>query len=257
MMLTDFVTLLHYSPVVNDGGPIYHEFHEHDWIKEPWNAFSSLFFLVPVFYWIWKLRGQYKRHIIITAILPLLFLNGVGSTMYHAFRAHQFWLTLDFLPALVMMLVLGTYFWTKITGTWKKGILVIPISIGLITALFYAMREGVIDIPDNSAPNIIYTINGLNFIGIPVFILLRRTNFYKWHLMAWTAVFLIGAVTFRSLDYPTDNPFPDLMPQGTHFLWHVISAFAVFSLGWYLYHLREFELNGGALDKKKSNTGRE
>lgn len=233
--------LLHYSPLVKDNGPIYHEFNELDYIKEPWNAVSSIFFLVPVIYWVWKLRGQYKEHYIITLILPLLAMNGIGSTMYHALRAHQGWLVLDFLPALIMMLILGTYFWTRILGKWWQGIMIIPLTTGLVALVMTAYRYGIIHIPDNTAPNVIYIINGLMFIGIPLTILMIRTNFAKWHLIALTAFFLIGAITFRSLDHPTPNPFPELMPQGTHFLWHIVSAFAVFSLGWYLYYLKDMK----------------
>lgn len=235
-------TLLHRHPAVLDRGPNYHEFHANWFIKEPWNAFSSLFFLVPVFYWVWKLRGQYKEHMIITALLPLLFLNGLGSTLYHAFRASNFWLMLDALPAAIMMLILGVYFWTRVTGSWKKGILIIPIAFGLIFGFFGLADAGVLHIDRDAGANFIYTLNGLSLLGAPIGIIMYRTHFYKWHLMALTALFLIGAVIFRSLDYPHDNPFPDLMPQGTHFLWHVVSAFAVFSLGWYLYYLKGLDL---------------
>lgn len=235
-------TLLHRHPAVTDNGPNYHEFHPEWFIKEPWNAFSSLFFLVPVLYWVWKLRGQYKEHLIISALLPLLFLNGIGSTLYHAFRTSNFWLFIDAAPAGVMMLILGSYFWTRITGSWKKGILVIPIAIGILFAFFGLARSGLIEINRDAGANFAYTLNGLSFIGIPAFLILYRTRLYKWHLIALTALFLIGAVIFRSLDYPHDNPFPELMPQGTHFLWHVVSAFAVFSLGWYLYYLKGLDL---------------
>lgn len=219
-----------------DNGPFYTEFLDQV-LREPWNAASSIFFLVPVFYWVWKLRGQYRKHMIITALLPLLFLNGIGSTVYHAYRAHNFWLFLDAFPALIMMLILGAYFWTRITGTWKKGILIIPIAISIMVIVF-----GLLNLPGNLRPNLAYTLNGLMFIGIPVGIIMKRTQFYKWKLMAWTALFLITAVVCRTLDDPTAEDaiqFPDWLSQGTHFLWHVVSAFAVFSLGWYLYYLRD------------------
>ena len=79
-----------YGDFIRDSGPFYHEFHADAFIKEPWNAYSSLFFLVPVIFWVWKLRGQYRENLIITLMLPLLFLNGIGSTLYHAFRAADF-----------------------------------------------------------------------------------------------------------------------------------------------------------------------
>jgi len=234
MLKQAFITLLHYSPSVTDRGPIYHEFHEDWFIKEPWNAISSLFFLIPVFYWIWKLKGRYKAYPMITCILPLLFLNGLGSTMYHAFRNSDFWLMLDFLPALIMMLTLGVYFWSRVTGSWKKGWLIVPIVIGLQITVRIGFQDA-----GGYIANIMYTLSGLSLIGIPVFIILSKTNWYKAYLILLTATFLVGAVVFRSLDWPSENPLPHILPQGTHFLWHIVSAFAVFSLGWYLYYLRD------------------
>ncbi len=235
-----FLKLLHWSNEVHDSGPIYHEFHEHSLIKEPWNAASSLFFLVPVFYWFWKLKGQYKEHIIITSVLPLLLLNGIGSTLFHAFRTHNVWLIMDFLPALLMMLVVGVHFWSRVLGSWKKGLLVIPGVFLVLFSFSLLLNNGIINIPRTAAPNVFYTLNGLCVIGIPTFIILYRTKGYKWHLIALTALFLIGAIVFRSLDYSETNPHPpEWLPQGTHFLWHIVSAFAVFSLGWYLYYLKD------------------
>ncbi len=40
-----------FSKYVFDFGPRYHEFNAEDWIKEPWNAFSSLSFFIPVIYY--------------------------------------------------------------------------------------------------------------------------------------------------------------------------------------------------------------
>ena len=236
--MSDFVTLLHQSPLVGDFGPQYHEFHGDQWIKEPWNAFSSLFFLVPVFYWVWKLKGQYRRHAAITIALPFLFLNGMGSTIYHAFRAHSFWLYLDFMPAMILMVLLAVYFWNKIIGNWwiSSGI-VVALTVGRIL-LFYVLKDHV----DKSvAISIGYFITGF-MILVPLLFMLIRTQWFKWHLIALTFLFLGAALFFRNLDYPTPNPFPEFLPQGTHFLWHVVSAFAVFSLGWYLFHIREREL---------------
>jgi hypothetical protein len=39
-----------------DGGPIYAETDLSKIVAEPWNAYSSLTFLLPVIYWFFKLR---------------------------------------------------------------------------------------------------------------------------------------------------------------------------------------------------------
>ena len=108
---------------IADGGPIYYEFIHGATVKEPWNAWSSLFFFVPIVYWIWRLRGEYRENLIIVAILPFLFLNGLGSTLFHAFRSDPFYLLLDWLPASLMVITISTYLWTKLLRKWYFALL--------------------------------------------------------------------------------------------------------------------------------------
>jgi hypothetical protein len=61
---------------IHDSGPLYHEFHADSLIKEPWNAISSLFFLAPVIFWLWKLRGRAR------GIAALALVGFVGKTTY-------------------------------------------------------------------------------------------------------------------------------------------------------------------------------
>lgn len=220
--------------LVHDHGPLYHEtFSGGDFILEPWNAFSSLFFLVPVVFWIIKLRGQYRQYPMITLLLPLLFMNGIGSTIYHAFRASNLALLLDWMPAFIMNLILSWYMWKKVL---HKNIL--PIFVVLV---FYMAAVIIIasfaPILGDLAANLGYLFIGLSIL-LPSVIFLVRTRFYKGHLLVLTFVFLGISLLFRSLDYPTQNPFPNLLPQGTHFLWHIVSAFAVFTLGFYFMYIQ-------------------
>lgn len=213
---------------IHDTGPMYHEFHAHSFIKEPWNAFSSMFFLVPVFFWIWKLRGQYRKYLVITLLLPLLFLNGVGSTLYHAFRASQLALLLDWMPAFIMNLILAWYMWNKVLKKPILSVLAVLAFYGLAMASVFSLSRYI----QEMAANIGYLFIGLSLL-LPSVIYLFRTNFYKWHLLLLTFLLLGIALVFRSLDHPTPNPWPELLPQGTHFLWHIVSAFAVFTLGFF------------------------
>ncbi len=222
---------------IEDSGPLYHEFHFHSWIHEPWNAASSLFFLVPVLFWIWHLRGRYRRYPMITLFLPLLFFNGIGSATYHAFRASDFALMLDWMPAFIMNLLLCWYLWNKVL---KRPFLAALMVVGFITAAIFAIFAFA-PLIGGLAANLGYLMIGLCLL-IPSAIYLFRTNFFKWHLLIGTFVILGLALLFRSLDHPTPNPFPEFLPQGTHFLWHFTSAFAVFTLGFYFKHVRDREL---------------
>lgn len=92
--MIDSLELIHRKEQIFDRGPMYNEFVHDALIHEPWNAYSSLFFFIPVIFWLIYLRGKYRTYGIITALLPVLFLNGLGSTLFHAFRASN-WFLLD------------------------------------------------------------------------------------------------------------------------------------------------------------------
>ncbi len=44
-----------------DGGGYYAETNPQNFVLEPWNAVSSLAFLVPVIYYMVKLKGRYRE----------------------------------------------------------------------------------------------------------------------------------------------------------------------------------------------------
>lgn len=217
---------------------MYNEFVHNAQVHEPWNAYSSLIFFIPVFFWIWKLRGEYQHHRIIVAVLPLLFLNGLGSTLFHAFRSNPYYLILDWLPASIMSFVLTVYFWTKLVKKWYFGLAIVVGSYGLAALLTYLLTS--IPSLEAFAPNIGYLFVGLTLFT-PIVILLYRI---KWRFLGYflfTLLFLSLALLCRILDYPTPQPLPNLLPQGTHFLWHVFSSFAVFSLGFFVYRLNNLQ----------------
>ena len=227
--MIDSLELIHRKQQIFDHGPMYNEFVHDALIHEPWNAYSSLCFFIPVIFWLIYLRGKYRTYGIITALLPLLFLNGLGSTLFHAFRASNWFLLLDWLPAALMTLILSIYFWHRITHkVWK--------AIGVVLG-FYALAFTMVKILSQqtgfSGPSIGYFFTGAAFL-VPVIIDLKRNQWKHAGLYVVSLFCLVLAILFRILDYPTPNPFAWL-PQGTHFLWHVTSSLAVFTLGFYIY----------------------
>jgi hemolysin III len=249
-MMIDSLEIVKRQLIIGDSGPIYNEFIHDAVVHEPWNAYSSLFFFIPVIYWVWRLKGEYRNHKILVAVLPLLFLNGLGSTLFHAFRSHQFFLLLDGLPGSLMSITLSTYFWTRIVKKWYFGFLCVLGFYGLAVLTIF----GLSGIPGFRyfALNIGYFFVGCSLL-IPVLIQLYRLKFKLWESVVLTLFFLIVALVFRSLDYPTANPFPETLPQGTHFLWHIFSSLAVFSLGFFIYSTNHYERTGrfGSLFKEK------
>ena len=233
--MIDSLELIQRKQQIFDHGPMYNEFVHDAVIHEPWNAYSSLFFFIPVIFWLIYLRGQYRTYGIITALLPVLFLNGLGSTLFHAFRASNWFLLLDWLPAALMTLMLSIYFWHRITRkVWKS----VAVVCGFY-ALAFTMIKVLSQYTGLSGPSIGYFFTGAAFL-VPVVIDLKRNQWKHAGLYVVSLFFLVLALLFRILDYPTPNPFPWL-PQGTHFLWHVTSSLAVFTLGFYIYKTTDEE----------------
>ncbi|UKN02363.1 hypothetical protein K6119_02360 [Paracrocinitomix mangrovi] len=235
--------------LILDPGPFYHEFHHESWLREPWNAISSMFFFIPIIFWIYKLRGRYKENLIIVAILPLLFLNGLGSTLFHAFRTEDLFFFLDVMPASAMSLTLSVYLWTKLVKRWYLGLAIV---LGFYVLAYFTIRlfmqfEGM----EEMAPNFGYFFVGASFFA-PILIILGRTKFYHLRLVVLTFLFLGLALACRASDYPTPNPFPDLLPQGTHFMWHIFSAFAVFTMGYYIYFINKINLRDRSTFPKRA-----
>ncbi|MBD3636640.1 MAG: hypothetical protein HUJ25_04805 [Crocinitomicaceae bacterium] len=225
--------------LIMDPGPMYHEFHADCMIREPWNAFSSLAFFIPVIFWIWKLRGKYRQNLIIVALLPLLFLNGLGSTLFHAFRAETIFLYLDFMPAMAMSILLSTYLWTRVVRRWYFGIIIVfAFYVAAFMLIGIIMRTA-----ENTdiAPNLGYFFTGACFLT-PILIILFKTKFYRVRFVVLTFLFLALALLCRASDYPTPNPFPNILPQGTHFMWHIFSSFAVFTMGYYIFFINKINL---------------
>jgi membrane protein required for beta-lactamase induction len=221
---------------INDNGPFYNEFIHDACVHEPWNAYSSLIFFLPIIFWLWRLKGIYAKHKIFLILLPLLFLNGLGSTLFHAFRSSPFLHLLDWLPASLMSFSLASYFWYKILKNWWKSALLV---LGFYVIAFLCTQLLIqIENLASYAPNVGYFFVGASLLT-PILVLLVRTKFYKIFLVVLSFIFLGTALLFRVLDYPTPNPLPDLLPQGTHFLWHVFSSFAVFTLGYYVFFLNK------------------
>lgn len=215
-------------PTVLDGGPIYAETNP-DWIiMEPWNAISSLAFLVPVVFWFLRIKGHYKEYFFLTLCMALLFLGGIGSTLYHAFRTSWFLFMLDVMPIQVLTLLVSGYFWIKILTRWYY---IFPVLIP-----FVAVRFAVFYVFDSFyAVNAAYFFTGV-MMFLPALILLIKTKFKHFKVLLIGALLFSISLTFRHID----NEITFLFPMGTHWLWHVFGAIGSGYLGGYLFRINSY-----------------
>jgi hypothetical protein len=216
---------------ITDGGPWYAETHVTDaLIVEPWNAISSLAIAAPAVYFLWKIRKQPKDYSFLLAAIPFLFLNGLGSTLFHGLRTSRWLLYMDFIPAMILTLLITIYFWSKVLPKkWMSFVLVVPVFLMRFTALNL--------IGGQSGLNVSYAISGLAFL-VPVFLILRKNNWEKTYSIVLGSVCFVLAIYFRQ----ADHYYTSIIPIGTHFLWHIFSGIGAYFLANYLYFIRTKEL---------------
>lgn len=195
-----------------DGGPRYAEYHPNLIIVEPWNAVSSMFMMLPAILFLFRYRHQLKQLRFLAFAIAMVFLGGLGSTLFHAFRMSPVFLMLDVIPSALLTLAIAIYFWFKVLPRrWMLLLIFVPV-FGVRIVFF---RE----LPQHLSINISYAISGLLVI-VPLLMILYKTNFrHVFWVISMIAAFAI-ALLFRQLDaYPIA-----WIPQGTHFLWHLFTS---------------------------------
>ena len=213
-----------------DGGAYYAETDFAHFIVEPWNAVSSLAFLLPVIYWGWKLRGRYRQYPFMSTAMPLLALGGLGSTFFHAFRASPLLLLMDVLPILLLTLAVAVYFWWKVLPHWSYVVVVIGFYLGLwLWLTMYGPLTG------HALINANYFLRG-TMIFLPGLLLQLYSRYLGLRdILLATGLFIV-ALLFRRADVAL--PW---MPMGTHWLWHLACALGAHFLARYLYQINRME----------------
>ncbi|WP_430402227.1 hypothetical protein [Fluviicola sp.] len=210
---------------VPDSGPVYRETVDLSlWIVEPWNAWSSLTFLIPVFIFLWQLRGRYSEYrFIVWFCCPLLVLGGFGSTFFHAFRSSTLLLLMDAIPIVILVIGISIWMWLKVLPKKSHIIWVLLIFFGLtfLTTFFLSGQDRI------SAG---YFFRGWMLL-LPCYLFLRQTKFKNATGLFVAIVFFALALLFRFLDEKIEIAW---MPWGTHWLWHISTAFGAYFLGEYL-----------------------
>jgi hypothetical protein len=211
-----------------DGGPVYHETDLSHFIAEPWNAFSSLVIALPAVYFLWKLKGNYKLYpFVVYFCAPLLIAGGIGSTLFHAFRAHTFFLVLDIAPIALLTMGLSVWFIYRLLPKWYY-VAAIVVLLFLLRGVIFTYFEG------SAAINIMYFYTGA-LIFIPGLLFVRKTNYCCIKLLLLSTLMFAISLFFRFYD-----DFPEqFMHMGTHWLWHVFSGIGALYLGLYLVGVRK------------------
>lgn len=215
---------------LKDGGHFYQETNLDNFIVEPWNAVSSLAIALPAIYWGFKTFKDYRIFKFLWFCIPLMFLNGLGSTLYHAFRSSVFFLWLDMFPAAILTLGVSLYFWNKVLrNAW--------LVLGIFLPAFLSRYVGYEFFSYAVATNVSYAIGGI-LLFLPILIFMRRHHYHYATEIMISMLSLIVALIFRTIDRMEIVP----LSMGTHFLWHVFSGIGGYYLALYLYKIKRDEL---------------
>jgi hypothetical protein len=229
----DAITLLFrlaeswFNQTLSDGGPRYAEYHPEYIIVEPWNAFSSVFMMLPAIYFFLKLRLELGSMPFLGFSMLMIFLGGLGSTLFHAFRMSEFFLMLDIIPSAILTIALAVYFWLKVLPKWWHIFLIFIPVFGLRFLLFR-------NLPLHIGINLSYALSGLLII-FPLLIFLYKNHMRKWLSVVLSLLSFGIALLFRQLDAHQWG----FLPQGTHFLWHLFSAIGSWFILDYLLFVQE------------------
>lgn len=213
-----------------DGGPRYAEYHPEYIIVEPWNAASSVFMMIPALFWFWKLWPAGAKKPMMIFALFMVFLGGLGSTLFHAFRMSPAFLMLDVIPSALLTMGLAVYFWFKILHKWWKVVILL---VPLILLRVFLFR----DLPQHLAINLSYAFSGL-LIVVPLTLYLFLTHFRKMNQVGLMLLFFALALLFRQTDIHSFG----FLPQGTHFLWHLFSAMGSYQVLQYLSFTMDYNI---------------
>lgn len=214
---------------ITDGGPLYTETDFSHFIVEPFNSVSSLLVMIPSIYFLYKVRNNINDYHFLVYAVTLVMLGSIGSTLFHGLRSSRIYLMMDIVPIILLTLSLSIYFWLKLVKWWVMLLIIVP----LLASRYFIFGN----VPEPTAINISYAISGL-MVLLPWCILLYKQRFKYWIKLLIIVLSFGAALYFRSIDLQSG----DVLPMGTHFLWHVFAAIGTWFLLEYLYLFRKKEI---------------
>lgn len=184
--------------------------------SEPVNAITNLAFIFAAFFlvrMILRADPAARRDVGVWVLTGLVFVIGVGSSLFHTF-ATRWALLSDVIPIALFILIYTWYAVRRFVGApaWVCGLSVAAV-LGLAMAVppLTGFRGG----------SYVAALTALIVIG--GYLRLARAHPGGPALLAAAAVFAVS-LTLRTID----EPLCAVLPLGTHFLWHVLNGCVLF-----------------------------
>ncbi len=205
-----------WTETLADGGPLYTETQLERDLVEPFNALSAVLFLLLAAQWAWRLKGKYRQNVFFTFCIGLLALGGVGGVLYHGTRSSRIFHLMDVFAIVALCVALGVYLWGRLLGErrWAK-------SFAIVLPMLAPLPLGYLKLPAQAAVSFSYAVFTA-IVLVPIYLYLRRNRFRDSGLVAFALTLFFGAFAFRLAD--SFHFAVQVLPMGTHWLWHVCSA---------------------------------
>lgn len=183
---------------------------------EPANAISSGVIVLFGIAALMLVMRRSPRSIELYAACAFLILNGVGSILWHGLRT-RWALTLDFMPALVFVLIIAIV-WARRVGPWWQAI---SIGAALIAAPVVIQLAGL-----GSRLPVRFGLTAAVIVVLAMWLIARSYSISRSAAYTGGAAVLSAmvALTFRSID---DIACASI-GMGSHFLWHIFLSAAAF-----------------------------
>lgn len=213
-----------------DGGMPYTETNMEHLFPEPFNAVTAVLFLLIAIFWTIKIKGNFKQHPFLTYCLVLLYIGGVGGTIYHSFRQWPVFIMMDWLPIMLLCVSAGIYFLAKRTK-WYYALAMV-LGYFLVQVSLRPMFTG-------SNQHFFINVNYALLAAMVLLPVLSYLMYTKWKAGKWVGFAFLAfilALTFRIVDKWA------LLSFGTHFLWHSFGAIATYCMFNYIYLTQKKQL---------------
>lgn len=208
-----------------DGVALNAETNYNSFPVEPLNAVSNLVFLIIIYYWIKKVRFDFARYPLIVPIIPVIFVGCIAGIIHHLFRTDKIWNTVTMLAILYSVMMLCIYLWYRITGKWMYAA-----AFTMITPVLLWITTLSADVLNKLTVSVIFAAFSIAVV-VPAMILCIKMRLKYLNLIALSSfLFFIGILCRIG-----DMRWSEIIPRGTHFLWHLLGSLSVFIILRFVY----------------------
>ena len=195
--------------------PQYCEAAANLWLHEPLNVITNFSFIIGAFYLYRYIKASSLDRRLGIILVGFMVILGLGSLSWHSYRSIPT-LWLDEIPIYIWV-VFAFYFLTQsLTKSYKLTAIIM-----VLTATVYYLIFASIPSLNILQGSLKYVFALFVFLLLSLFVARKFGSHYNFIL---PLSILAVAIVFRSVDLPVCPVFP----IGTHFLWHVSVALAVY-----------------------------